>query len=81
MEGIMKHIQISEELFCDLVLYHIYEMNEPEERIRKGLNEKMDSILRRAYFTQFKTDPDEKAREEARQKYLDHTGISPSFRW
>lgn len=77
----MKQIQIPESLFYDLILYHICELDDPEERIRKALTDKMDCILRREYFTQYKTAPDETKREEARKAYLDRAGILSDFRW
>ena len=77
----MKQIQIPKSLFYDLVLYHICEFDDPKERIRKGLTDKMDAILRREYFTQYKTAPDEAKCEEARKAYLERAGILPDFRW
>ena len=77
----MKQIQIPESLFYDLILYHICELTDPEERIRKALTDKMDCILRREYFTQYKTALDETKREEARKAYLDKAGILSGFRW
>ncbi len=77
----MKNICIPENLFYDLVLYHLCDMDGPSERIQKGLNDKMEAILRHEHYTQYKTAPDEKTREEARQKYLERAGILPDFRW
>ena len=77
----MKNICIPENLFYDLVLYHLCDMDSLSDQIKKELNDKMEAILRREYYTQYKTAPDEKAREEARQKYLEQAGILPSFRW
>lgn len=77
----MKQIQIPESLFYDLVMYHLCNMAEPEERIHRALNEKMESLLRRMHYTQYKTHPDETKREEARKAYLESAGILPNFRW
>ena len=77
----MKQIQIPESLFYDLILYHLCEFDDPEERIHKALTDKMDAILRREYFTQYKTAPNEAKREEARKAYLDRAGILSDFRW
>lgn len=77
----MKNVCIPENLFFDLVLYHLCDMESPSERIKKALNDKMEAILRREYYTQYKTAPDEKTREEARKKYLEQAGILPGFRW
>ena len=77
----MKNICIPENLFYDLVLYHLCDMDSLSDQIKKELNDKMEAILRREYYTQYKTAPDEKAREEARKKYLEQAGILPGFRW
>ena len=77
----MKQIRIPDSLFYDLVLYLICEFDDPEARIRKGLTDKMDAILRREYFNQYKTAPDEAKCEEARKAYLEKAGILPDFRW
>ena len=77
----MKYVKIPEALFYELVVYHVVGMPEPEERIKKGLVDKMDAILRHGYYSQYKTDLDAAAREEARRKYLDSAGISQDFRW
>lgn len=77
----MKNICIPETLFYDLVLYHLCDIESSSERIQKGLNDKMEAILRHEYYTQYKMAHDEKAREEARQKYLEQAEILPGFRW
>ena len=77
----MKHVKISENLFLDLVFFHLLDHYESEEKIKKGLSDKMDAVLRHGYYSQYKTDPDEAAREEARRKYLDSAGILKDFRW
>ena len=77
----MKQIQIPESLFYDLILYHLCELDNPKERIHKALTDKMDAILRREYFTQYKTALDEAKREEARKAYLERAGILSDFRW
>lgn len=77
----MKQIQIPESLFYDLVMYHLCDITEPEERIHKALDAKMEALLRRAHYTQYKTHPDENKREEARKAYLESAGILPGFRW
>ena len=52
-----------------------------EEQIQKQLNAKLDAMLRRMYFTRYKTAPTEEERESARRKYLDSAGILADFRW
>ena len=43
----MKNLCIPENLFYDLVLYHLCDMESPSDRIKKELNDKMEAILRR----------------------------------
>lgn len=77
----MKNIQITDELFCHIVAYHILGMEHLQGVIEKGLEEKMDAIINRELYTKFKTDPSTKEKENARQEYLDKKGIKKDFRW
>ena len=58
----MKQVMIPQQLFLDLVIHHVLDMPGYEERIRQGLSDKMDAILRREWFTQYRTAPDEASR-------------------
>lgn len=64
-----------------MVKYHLLEVTEEEEKIKKELTEKLDAMAKRQIYSQYKTAPTEEEREKARQEYLDKVGISPSFRW
>lgn len=77
----MKFVKITEDLFCDLFLYHVVGSEEPTQRIKLELEKKMDAMLRHDYYTKYKTAPDEAEREEARRKYLDSIGVPQDFRW
>jgi len=50
----MKFYKISEDLFLDLVKYHLLDLQEPEraERIRAGLAAKMESDARRRDYAE-----------------------------
>lgn len=76
-----KQIQIPEELFFAIVKYHLLGLQENETTIKKGLEEKMDSIVKRQLYTEYKNAPTPMERERARQKYLDKVGMLPDFRW
>ena len=67
----MKSIQISYELFVDLVLYHLNSEDDCEEEIRQGLEQKLDAMLNRQLYSQYKTAPTEEEREQARQEYIE----------
>ncbi|WP_195270544.1 complexin-2 [Eubacterium sp. 1001713B170207_170306_E7] len=77
----MKSVQIPEELFVQLIKYHLCEDDLWEEEIKTGLERKMENIINRITYTDYKTAPTEEERENARQKYLDRKGYRESFRW
>ena len=77
----MKNVQISEELFCALVTYHLLGVENVKPKIEKGLEDKMDALIKRELYTKYKTAPSEEEKEKARKKYMDKRGISDSFRW
>ena len=41
----MKNVQISQDLFCDLILYHLYNNPSAEESIRRELSRKLDAMF------------------------------------
>lgn len=77
----MKSAQIPYELFVDLVLYHLNGEDDFGEEIRQGLEQKLDAMLNRQLYSQYKTAPNEEQRERARQEYLDRRGVPQNYRW
>ena len=77
----MKNVQISQELFLDLVRFHLLEMEELSLEIQKGLEAKLEAMVKRELYTKYKTAPTEEEREQARKEYLDKVGIHRDFRW
>ena len=77
----MKNVQISEELFFALLKYHLLEMDDVLPEIKKGLEEKLEAMVRRDLYTKYKTAPTEEEKEKARKEYLDRRGVPESFRW
>ena len=77
----MKSVQIPYELFVDLVLYHLNGEDDFDEDIRRGLEQKLDAMLNRQLYSQYKTAPTEEQREQARQEYLDRRGVPQNYRW
>ena len=78
-----SNIQISYDLYLDLVQYFFDSQNrtpEREGRIRDALEQKAQAMSRRAVYTQYKTAETETEREQARQKYLEQANIAPEFR-
>ena len=77
----MKSVQIPYELFVDLVLYHLNGEDDFDEDIRRGLEQKLDAMVNRQLYSQYKTAPTEEQREQARKEYLDHRGVPQSNPW
>ena len=85
----MKNIQIKQELFIKLIQYFYSEeigydneeLFDLEHEIKSELQQKLDKVSMRSYYTAYKTAPTEQEREEARKKYLDERGVPKSFRW
>ena len=77
----MKNVLIPYELFVDLVLYHVRGEGDVDEDIRQGLEQKLDAMLNRQLYSQYKTAPTDEQREQARQEYLDRRGVPQSYRW
>lgn len=79
----MKNYQISEQLFVDLIRYHLggAQDNETARRISDGLQAKLDALARRDLYTKSKAAPTPEEREAARQRYLDEIGVPEAFRW
>jgi len=77
----MKNIQIPEQLFFALLKYHLLEIDEVLPEIKKGLEDKLEAMVRRDLYTKYKTASTEEEREKARQEYLDKVGVHRDFRW
>lgn len=77
----MKNVQILEELFYALLKYHLLGVEEYQREIQKGLEDKLDSMVKRQIYATYKTAPTEEDREKARQEYLDKVGMKQDFRW
>ncbi|MEE1249710.1 MAG: complexin-2 [Lachnospiraceae bacterium] len=77
----MKNIQISEQLFMALMKYHLLGMEDILPEIKRGLEEKLEAMIKRDLYTKYKTAPTEEEREKARQEYLEKVGMHRSFRW
>ena len=77
----MANIQISEELFMNLIKYHLVGLDELSEAIKHELQIKLDKVIERKIYTTYKTAPTEEEREEARIEYLNLKGIHKDFRF
>ena len=78
---ILKMVQIPDSLFVALVKFHVLGIEDCLPEIKKGLEQKLDAMMRRELYTKSKTAKTEAEREEARQAYLDKVGMHRDFRW
>ena len=56
-------------------------MEEFSPEIKKGLEAKLEAMVKRELYIKYKTAPTEEEREQARKEYLDKVGIHRDFRW
>ena len=77
----MKNVQVPQQLFMKLLRYHLLDDDSCAYDVKKGLEQKMNTIVERELYTKSKTAPTEEEREKARQEYLDKCGVPESFRW
>lgn len=55
-------------------------IREDEDRIRLGLQERMNVLVKRELYTKYKTARSAEEKEVARQKYLEKVGMPKDFR-
>lgn len=77
----MRNVQISQELFMQLLRFHLMEDESCEKEIKKELEKKLDKMVMRDLFGKSKTASTKEERERARKEYLDRRGVPESFRW
>ena len=77
----MRDVQISQDLFMQLLRFHLIEDVSCEWEIRQELENKLDRMVMRDLYGKFKTAPTEEERERARKEYLNRRGVPESFRW
>ena len=77
----MKNVQIPYDLFVALLQHHLVMDDDYAEDIQRGLEQKLDAMVRHELYAKYKTAPTEEEREQARQEYLDRRGVPKSFRW
>ena len=65
----MKNVQIPQELFMKLLRYHLLNDDSCTEDVKKGLEQKMNTMVERELYTKSKTALTEEEREKGK-KYL-----------
>ena len=78
---ILKMVQITENLFVELMKYHVLGIEDSLPKIKNGLEQKYEAMMRRELYTKSKTAKTQAEREEARKAYLDKVGMHRDFRW
>ena len=58
----MKQIQIPEQLFMELVRFHLLDMEENLPSIKQGLEAKLDALVMRDLYSKYKTASTEEER-------------------
>ena len=56
-------------------------MYEYEEEIKQEVEKKLNKMVIREYYTNYKTALTKQGKETARKKYLNEKGIHSDFRW
>lgn len=64
-----------------LARYHLLGQEDEREEIETLLQSKVDAMINRNLYSQYKTSDSPAEQEKARQEYLDRKGYFPSFRW
>lgn len=80
----MSNIQISKELFFELLKYHLVDLRDDERElyIQKELQSKLDKMAKRElYGKQFDKTLTQEEQELARTQYLDLIGMHKDFRY
>lgn len=55
-------------------------MEDIQPEIKKGLMDKLDSLVMRQLYSKYKTAPTEEEKEKAKKEYLDKRGVPKCFR-
>lgn len=78
-----KKVQISQELFLDLVKYHLLDDTSTtrSKAISDALEDKLDKLVKHDTYSASKTAETAEERETARQRYLDMIDMPENFRY
>ena len=63
----MKNVQISEELFVEIMRYFMLEQEELLPQVKQGLEKKLDAMVMRELYTKYKTALTEEEKERVRR--------------
>ncbi|MCM1506178.1 MAG: complexin-2 [Ruminococcus flavefaciens] len=77
-----KNVQIDRDFFFEIYDYFFGDDSPKDcraDEIRYQLNDKLDKMLAREFFSEYKRSPSGEEREELRRRYLDYCGYSRDF--
>ena len=60
----MKNVQIPQQLFMKLLRYHLLDDDSCADDVKKGLEQKLNTMVERELYTTSKTAPTEEEREK-----------------
>lgn len=79
-----QNIQISYDLFLDMIDYIADHSDESDYRlddILQAVIDKLEAMARRELYTLYKTGATREIRAQAKEQYMDMMGIPSSYRW
>ena len=79
LSGVDSVTSMSSENFGMVLVQYDYDQD--IDKAYDDLKKKMDALVMRELYTQYKTAPTEEEKEKARREYLDRRGVPDSFRW
>ena len=65
----MKNVQVPQQLFMKLLRYHLLDDDSCADDVKKGLEQKMNTMVERELYTKSKTAPTEEERENIKEHY------------
>lgn len=77
-----KNVQVSGDLFIDICSYFLGDdapRDLQADNIRKQILDKLDKLITRELFSEYKRTPTGDEREKARRAYLERVGVSRDF--
>ena len=74
-----RNVQIPYELFLQLLQYFLMDNYDGEEKIRLGLEQKLDAMVNREMYSKFKTAPTEKKEKSSGRNTLTEKEYKRAF--
>ena len=75
----MKNVQVPQQLFMKLLRYHLLDDDSCADDVKKGLEQKMNTMVERELYTKSKTAPTEEEREKPDRSIWTGGEYRPTF--